>query len=157
MSGPLPDVRNRPRIFMMPRAWLLGLSSIMWLIPAFILIRFALSWTDQLDPGVMVASWALAAGMTLLGYALWFKRIVLGNIHRIRSLPEQSAVWNVTSPRGYGILAMMITLGIFLRSSELPRLYLAVPYALMGGCLLIGALHTAATFFRDLQPARNGS
>ena len=141
----------------LPRAWILGISALLWLIPAFVLLRFVLAWTEHLEQDVYLLSSAGTLVVTALGYFVWFKRIVLRNINRIRSLPDRSMIWQVASPASYGIMVVMIGMGLALRSSDLPRLYLAGPYALMGGCLLLGSIHTASTLFREIRHDRESA
>ena len=42
------------------------------------------------------------------------------------------------------MIAFMMLLGIGIRSSDIPKIYLAVPFSIMGMTLLIGSV----TFFR---------
>jgi len=137
--------------FFIPRNALMGISAALWVVPASILLWRAIEWSN----GVTVPVTVIAAVVTGVAYFFWFIRIVRANISRIHSLPERSPFWAVLSPRGYVMIALMVTLGIALRSSDLPRIYLAPPYALMGGCLLFGSLHTARTFLQDLRPSRD--
>jgi len=151
------DTQYRDNPFTVPRIWILGLSSVLWVIPAIILLRNALLWSDALNMEMLLLSTALAAVGVGLGHVFWFNRIVLGNIRRIRSLPERTKIWHISSSRGYAMIVLMISIGVVLRSSDLPRIYLAGPYALMGGCLLLGSIQIASSFFRELQPVHNDS
>jgi len=139
-------------MFTVPRIWILGISSVLWTVPSFILLRNALVWSADLDTGTFSLGVVLASCGILLGYLLWFKRIVVANINRIRSLPERTKLWHISSSRGYAILALMVLMGGILRGSDFPRIYLAGPYALMGGCLLLGSIQMASDFMRGLQP-----
>jgi len=75
-------------MFTVPRIWILGISSVLWTVPSFILLRNALVWSADLDTGTFSLGVVLASCGILLGYLLWFKRIVVANINRIRSLTE---------------------------------------------------------------------
>ena len=137
--------------FLLPRHVLLGISAVLWTIPAAILLWRAAIWSG----GISLLSASIAAAVAGTTYFFWFSRIVVANIRRIRSLPDRSPFWTVLSVRGYVMIALMVTLGVVLRSSDLPRLYLAPPYALMGGCLLFGSIQTTTSFFRTLRAAHD--
>jgi hypothetical protein len=49
--------------------------------------------------------------------------------------------------RGYVMIALMITIGLTLRNSTIPKYYLTLPYDVMGGVLLIGSIRFYRQFF----------
>jgi len=82
----------------------------------------------------------LTAGLgAFAGYRFGFRQIVRKNVDRIRSMEATVKAWEFTSLRGYAIIIGMITMGVLLRNSEIPKEYLSLPYAAMGGMLLVGS------------------
>lgn len=142
-------------MFLVRPVWLIGLSSLLWALPAYVLIRHATAWMAHLSGASIFI--AVVGGLAAVGviYTFWFKRIVSGNIARIRLLPSPAGLWQVSSVRGYLVVLFMISAGIALRSSDIPRLWLAGPYALMGGCLMLGSLETMVTFLREHRLPEN--
>jgi hypothetical protein len=48
------------------------------------------------------------------------------------------------------MIALMMTIGITLRSASIPKYYLSIPYTAMGGILLIGSLKFYRRFLAAL-------
>ncbi len=146
--------RSRFRRLRVPRIWILGLSSVLWGIPAYLLLRRSLLWMQSADSAVLGMFIPVLVASVAVGYLLWFRKIVARNLQRLRSLPPLVAVWDVVSPRGYAVILVMVTMGLVLRSSDIPRILLAGPYALMGGLLLLGSVRTALEFATDMKRIR---
>jgi hypothetical protein len=47
------------------------------------------------------------------------------------------------------MIVLMIGLGTALRNSALPKVYLSIPYASMGGVLLLGSLSFYRNFLKE--------
>ncbi len=135
----------------LPRTWLLALASLLWCIPASLLLSRAYVWTEHFSSLYLSLSFIGIAVSVALIYGLGFRKIVLQNIARIRSLPVTTRIWRVSSHRGYGMVGIMVLIGMLLRGSDVPTVWLAGPYALMGGCLLVGSIHLAGSFLRDVR------
>ena len=74
------------------------------------------------------------------GYVFGFSKIVVKNIDRINKMPDRAHMFSFTAARGYLMIALMMTIGITLRNSSIPKYYLTVPYLAMGAILLIGSV-----------------
>jgi len=98
----------------------------------------------------MVFVESASIGIAIAAYLLWFSKLVLRNIARIHRLPEWACAFAFTAWHGYLMIGVMMSLGIVLRNSTVPRIYLAVPYAIMGAVLLVGSLR----FIREFSAAR---
>jgi hypothetical protein len=124
-----------------PRNWLLALAGLMWTGVGLMLCRYAFTWVTQ--PLSLIAVSLGLAGLTISVAAnRWqFSGLALKNIARIQVLPERACVFSFLAPQGYLIIALMMTVGILLRNSAIPRPYLAVVYAAIGGALLQGSAH----------------
>jgi hypothetical protein len=82
-------------------------------------------------------------GALLGGVAYWtmFSRIARKNINRLKGLPEKSCFFAFQAWHSYLVIAVMVTLGVTLRHSAVPKPWLAVVYITIGVALLGSSLH----------------
>jgi len=128
------------------RNWLFLLAGGMWTAVGIMLLWRAVGWLMAMTP-----NWEISLGLAglilgILAYRFGFIHTARKNIERLCSLPDSVCIFAFNSVKGYAIIAAMITLGITLRHSSLPRSYLAILYTTMGGALFLASLH----FYRHL-------
>ena len=123
----------------MPKYCLVGMAGLLWSAAGIMLCRYALIWLWAFPANVKMITGSAGLVLSLLVYRFAFKRISRKNIGRIDLLPEKSCIFAFQAWRSYLILVVMVTLGIFLRHSDIPRYYLAVIYFTMGGSLFISS------------------
>ena len=128
-----------------PRYYLFGLAGAFWTFAGLVLCARALVWLDVFSLGVELALETASLAIAIIGYLFLFVKVVQKNIDRIRQLPENACVFAFTAWQGYVLIALMITIGITLRNTSIPKYFLAVPYTAMGAILLIGS----AKFYRQ--------
>jgi hypothetical protein len=133
-----------------PRRLLLLLASAFWAVAGGILVVRAFFWLEEQGTGTMVSVESASIAIAVTAYLLWFSKLVLRNIARIHKLPEWACAFAFTAWHGYLMIGFMMTLGIVLRNSQIPRIYLAVPYAIMGAILLAGS----ARFIKEYLTSR---
>ena len=138
--------RLRPAV---PRFWLLGIAGAIWTAAGTLLCLRGLVWLFADSLLLAVALELAGAALAVAFFSFGFTRIAQKNIHRIHGLPDRACVFAFTSWRGYLMIGGMMTLGITLRNSALPKEYLAVPYTAMGGALLLAS----ARFFGRFRSA----
>ncbi len=131
----------------LPKKWLLVLSGVMWTGVGIMLLRYALSWLTQSASLLNLLLGLLGLMIAVAAYRFEFSKLAGKNIGRILSLPERACLFAFQNWRGYLIIAVMITGGILLRSSALPKPYLAVAYAAIGGALLLASFGYYQRFF----------
>ena len=136
-----------------PRRFLLLLASLFWAIAGLILSVRGIAWVQTLDVQMMVTVEAASVVVAAGAYILWFSKLVMRNIARIRRLPDWACAFAFTAWHGYFMIGAMMTLGIALRNSDVPRIYLGIPYGIMGGVLLVGS----AKFLREFMGAKRES
>jgi hypothetical protein len=133
------------------RPYLFGLAGILWTVAGGILCVRGAMWLQTLPDE---AAAALIGGSVLIGgagYFFGFSKIVRKNIARIMNMPEQANLFAFTAARGYLLIGLMMTFGITLRRSSLPKYYLIVPYCAMGGMLLAGSIRFYRAFIASLR------
>jgi len=121
--------------------WLIALAGLIWSIVGITLCRLAYIW-------LVAVNWSLGLPLGLMGiisalavYGYGFSKIALGNIHRLCLLSDKSCIFAFQAWKSYLIIIFMITLGMVLRNSPIPRHFLAVIYAAIGGALFVSSFH----------------
>ncbi len=129
------------------RHYLFALAGMLWTIAGGILCVRGTIWLQLLSPIGEIIVGLLSVVIAAVGYLYGFSKVVQKNIDRIRQMPERAAIFAFTTVRGYVMIALMITIGITLRNSTIPKYYLTLPYDGMGGVLLIGSIRFYRQFF----------
>ena len=128
-----------------PRYYLFGFAGAFWTFAGLLLCARAIGWLNVFPLSIELALAAASIGIAIVGYLYLFVKVVQKNIDRIAQLPENACVFAFSAWRGYVMIGVMMTIGITLRNTSMPKYLLAVPYTAMGGILLIGS----ARFFRQ--------
>ena len=136
-----------------PRRFLLLLAGLFWAIAGLILCVRGIAWVEALGVHTMLVVEAASVVVAVGAYTLWFSKLVMRNIARIKQLPDWACAFAFTAWHGYLMIGAMMTLGIALRNSDTPRIYLGIPYGIMGGVLLVGS----AKFFREFMRTKGES
>lgn len=133
-----------------PRRYLYVIAGLLWTIAGAILCIRGFTWLDRFSVPLEMTLVALSAAIAIGGYTLMFFRIVDKNVNRISVLPARACLFAFAAWRGYLMIALMVSIGITLRSSAIPKYLLSIPYSAMGGALLLGSFR----FFREFRAAR---
>lgn len=130
-----------------PRHWLFAIAGLIWSAVGLLLCARAIVWlvpfSLSTDLILEIASLILA----FIGYVYGFSTIVKKNIARIHTLPGRACAFAFTAWKGYIMIGLMVTIGITLRNSSIPKYYLTIPYTAMGGMLLTGSVKLFRQFF----------
>ncbi len=119
-----------------PKYVLLVLSGLMWAVVGFILIRMVYFW---LIADLTTSTFLLAASGLILGLLIHFfgfSRVVSKNLKRIAEKPERPCIFGFMSWKSYFLVILMMTLGISLRMSSIPKMYLSILYIGIGSALI---------------------
>ncbi|RZB32135.1 MAG: hypothetical protein SRB1_01754 [Desulfobacteraceae bacterium Eth-SRB1] len=123
-----------------PKYLLIAVAGLMWSTVGLMLCSMAYYW--------LKVDWLTALPLELFGvilslaaYQFGFSGIAKKNIDRICLLPEKECIFAFQTWKSYLIIVVMITLGIILRHSPIPKRYLAIVYTTIGGALLLSSLH----------------
>jgi hypothetical protein len=132
-----------------PRRFLLAISGSLWTFAGALLCIRAAIWLNEFSITAEIILQLVCIGIAVAAYSFMFFKVVEKNINRIGQLPERACLFAFTSWHGYFMIAFMVTIGITLRNSSLPKVYLSIPYDAMGIILLIGSVR----FFRRFVSA----
>jgi hypothetical protein len=130
------------------KRWLLIIAGIMWSAVGIMLIKYAVGWLAALVLVSALAWGAAGAVFAFIVYRFGFSHIAHKNIRRIQANPAQVCIFGFQEWKGYGMIVLMMALGILLRTSPLPRELLSLIYNTIGGALLLSSLQYYQHFAR---------
>jgi hypothetical protein len=133
-----------------PRHYLFALAGALWTIAGVLLCVRGEIWLEVFPLGMEFALESIGVGLAVAGYLFVFIRVVQKNLDRISRLPERACLFAFTAWYGYLMIALMMTIGMALRNTEIPKYYLSIPYTAMGVILLIGSLRFYRRFLAAL-------
>ena len=135
----------------LPKIWLLLIAGLAWSSIGLFLNLTAFAWLQPLSnsntPILIGIGLLLALAIGILGFSLFAKK----NIQRIQRLPEKACIFAFQEWTSYPLIAVMITMGILLRNSAIPKTLLAPMYIGIGGGLIIASLHYYRTVSGHLE------
>ncbi len=123
-----------------PKNWLLAMAGLMWSTVGVFLCWLAYGWLAEIDRSWAGVMGVVGVALALAAYRFGFSRIAHRNIERIGLAPEMACLFSFQAWRGYLTIALMITIGILMRSSQIPKYFLAIPYTMIGGALLLASI-----------------
>ncbi|MCK5840797.1 MAG: hypothetical protein KAH31_01405 [Candidatus Sabulitectum sp.] len=137
------------------RDFLMLLAGYTWVCVGFMLIYRAYSWLSAAPEvnGLIYAGGGIM--IALLIHHFGFLKIVNKNLQRIHNLEEKALVTSFLQKKSYLLILVMIAMGIFLRSSGIPKHYLATLYIGIGAALILSSLRyfrISITGFRNSIP-----
>jgi hypothetical protein len=125
---------------------LLFLSGLMWVAVGIMLDTFATGWlkTYGRDNWWIYASGGIACALVIHHFG--FLRLVDKNLGRISKMQGKRCVFAFMTWKSYLIVAVMVTMGIMLRHSSIPKQYLSILYIGIGTALILSSIR----YFRYL-------
>jgi hypothetical protein len=124
------------------KKYLLITAGIMWCGVGVMLISFAVLWLThyQGQGKILFYIAGLLAGMPV--HFKGFSKLARKNISRLVALQGKKCFFSFITWKSYLIIVVMVTLGISLRHSSIPKQYLSVLYNGLGiGLFLSGTLY----------------
>jgi len=132
---------------------LMFLSGAMWFGVGVMLNSFALHWLITYGEGWAYLYAAIGFLAALIIHHFGFLKLADKNLGRISYLNDKPCVFSFMSWKSYLIVAVMVTMGITLRHSSVPKQYLSMLYIGIGLALLFSSIR----YFRALISwLRNG-
>ena len=132
------------------RRVLILLSGLTWSIVGIALCSMAVLWLLPVNggPGALLGLSGIILFLAI--HRFGFSKLVARNIERIRSKTNKKlCIFAFQAWKSYLIVAIMIGLGILLRSSSLPKEYLAVIYIGFGGAMILSSIKYYLVFLKD--------
>jgi len=123
----------------LPRRHLLLISGLMWSLIGIMLCRLALKWYLSLNIGEHWTNILAGLLLALPIHRFGFSTIAISNIKRISLLQEKPCLFAFMSWWNYPLVAIMISLGLIMRHSPIPKSYLGILYLGIGGGLFLSS------------------
>lgn len=127
------------------RELLILIAGLMWCSVGIMLLFIAYQWLSiyekKSSPYILIG--IIAA---LIIHHFGFLKIVNKNLDRISKLPQKACAFSFISWKSYFLIFIMVSMGIILRHSPLPKQYLSIIYIGIGIALFLSSLR----YFRNL-------
>jgi hypothetical protein len=116
------------------------LAGLMWCGVGIMLIRYAISWLVPI--GIHGTAIYFAAGFlaAMPIHHFGFLKIADKNLSRLLPLTEKKCIFSFMTWRSYIIVLVMVSMGIGLRHSALPKRYLSILYNGIGLALFLSGI-----------------
>lgn len=128
------------------KPYLLFLSGIMWFAVGIMLNSFAYHWLVAYGKTDCYIYGFIGFFAALIIHHFGFLKVADKNLGRISLLKDKSCVFSFMSWKSYLIVMVMVTIGIGLRHSSIPKQYLSMLYIGIGLALLLSSIR----YFRVL-------
>lgn len=128
-----------------PKKVLLVFAGLMWFSVGIMLSTMAFRWLYDYEGN----SWLYAVSgfiAALIIHHFGFLKIVDKNLGRISRLPGKPCIFSFISWKSYVTILIMVTLGITLRHSSIPKQFLSLIYLGIGFALFLSSIR----YFRNL-------
>jgi hypothetical protein len=126
-----PAVTNR---------WHIVLAGATWAGVGLLLCGYSYGWLSilQHERAVIFAVAGLALALVIYRYGM--SKVARKNLDRLRAIEGKKCVFGFLTWKSYANIAVMVTMGVTLRHSPVPKDYLSLVYTSMGGALTLGSL-----------------
>jgi len=131
------------------------LAGLMWCGVGIMLIRFSVLWLSPM--GISNALIYYFAGFlaAMPIHHFGFIKIADKNLNRLLPLTEKKCLFSFMTWKSYIIVLIMVSMGIALRHSALPKRYLSILYNGIGLALFLSGIRYLRFFIILLQKSRS--
>jgi hypothetical protein len=126
------------------------LAGTMWCGVGLMLISFSITWLAPLTLRSKELFFGAGTLAAIPIHHFGFTRIADKNLKRLLPLTEKRCLFSFITWRSYFIVLIMISLGITLRHSAIPKSYLSVLYTAIGLALFLSGIKYMRFFVRLL-------
>lgn len=137
------------------KIYLILISGIMWSGVGVMLISFAVNWLNNYNgPGtILFYSAGFLAAMPIHHFG--FLKLADKNLNRLLPIKEKRCVFSFVTWKSYLIIIVMVTMGIALRHSKIPRQDLSVIYIGIGLGLFLSGIRYFRYFINLIIKKKN--
>jgi hypothetical protein len=128
------------------RRTLLFVGGFVWVCVGIMLLTFSCQWLGAFHASSILPYVAAGIALALVVHHFGFLKIVDKNLGRLLTAEEKKCVFYFMPWRSYLTVAVMVTLGVGLRHSPIPKQYLAILYVGIG----LGLILSSVRYFRVL-------
>lgn len=124
------------------------LPGIMWCAVGIMLIHYAVLWLLPLPAKDQIFFYSAGFLAAMPIHHFGFLKIADKNLSRLMPINEKRNIFSFMTWKSYLIVIFMVSLGIFLRHSAIPKRYLSVLYNGIGFALFLSGIRYFRYFFR---------
>ncbi|MEI6048292.1 MAG: hypothetical protein WCS03_05295 [Bacteroidota bacterium] len=133
------------------------LAGLMWCGVGIMLISFAVKWLSSYD-GREVGLFYVAGFLAAMPiHHFGFLKIADKNLKRLLPLTEKRCLFSFMTWRSYIIVLVMVSMGIALRHSSIPKRYFSILYNGIGLALFLSGIRYLRFFFTLIFTKRTSS
>jgi hypothetical protein len=129
---------------------LILLAGAMWCGVGIMLVMFAISWLTAYSGSGKTFYYLGGFLAAMPVHHFGFLRLADKNLNRLLPIREKRCVFSFITLRSYIIVLIMVSLGITLRHSSIPKQYLSVLYNAIGLALFLSGLRYLRYFVQLL-------
>ena len=135
--------------FATDRRFLILAAGLMWVGVGTLLLSFSYSWLHSYHDGstYIFALTGVIAGLVIHHFG--FLKIVDRNLDRILLMQGRQNIFYFMAWKSYFIVVIMVTMGIFLRHSSIPKPYLSILYTGIGLSLILSSIRYLRVFLNQ--------
>ena len=133
------------------KPFLLFLSGLMWFCVGVMLNAFAIHWLVDYDSYFAYLFAGIGFIAALIIHHFGFLKLANKNIARISFLDDKPCVFSFMSWKSYLIVVVMVSMGIALRHSSIPKQYLSMLYIGIGLALLLSSIRYFRALYSELR------
>ena len=123
------------------------IAAVIWSIPGINITVKGVKSYLLMSPDELWWLLSITAIVAVFFYFI-FRRVVVKYVKRIASLPDRVAIWQIYPLKGWGLMVLMMGMGITLKYIPgIPMSFIASFYSGLGPMLLGAAMRFAATGF----------
>ena len=126
------------------------LAGLMWCGVGIMLIRFSVIWLSSYTAGEQVLFYSAGFLAAMPIHHFGFLKIADKNLSRLLPLTKKKCVFSFMTWKSYLIVLVMVSMGIALRHSTIPKRYLSVLYDGIGLALFLSGIRYFRFFFKLL-------
>ena len=134
--------RLNPRV---DKKILILIAGIMWCGVGVMLISFAVTWLSRYNGNGILIYYAAGFIAAMPIHHFGFLKLADKNISRMIPLKEKKCLFSFITWKSYLIIVIMMTMGITMRHSSIPKQYLSVLYNGIG----LGLFLSGIRYFRN--------
>ena len=131
--------------------YLLFLSGLMWIAVGTLLLSYAIKWLKDFNNTLDFIFSAIGFILALIIHHYGFLRVVDRDLDRILPLEGKRCVFSFMSWKSYLIVIVMMTMGITLRHSSIPKQYLSILYIGIGLALILSSIRYFKTLIIQIR------
>ena len=131
------------------------MAGLMWCGVGILLVSYAVSWLSTCNSREQFFFYSAGFLAAMPIHHFGFLKIADKNLNRILSLAEKKSPFSFMTWKSYIIVLIMVSMGIALRHSSIPKRYLSILYNGIGLALFLSGIRYFRFFFKLLFEKRS--